>query len=559
MTGLVFLLKANNTNIQKSPILSVHVNILVIDALASNDGKRRFTRDAIGAGPRVIANVIEKHSLDYKIVRVEDLLEENNKDFLSRYSIFLISAMSVDEVAVLKVIEEIRKVNSCSKIILGGPIVESLDLVIRLGADIGVKKEGENILNSIIVHNFDFLKLYELSTKNKDTTKELFECEKKGTNYLFTNNSFTQEIFLQYPSSTQAIKHYKDLHYSKVYVEIVRGCSNHYRGSLVRKKQNCPNCGACEELDERLEVCPSNIPPGCGFCSVPSTFGTPRSKPIDLIEKEVKELFAYGVNRIVLSAPDFLDYCRTDGKLFNPNDPQVNLPKIEELLSTLTSLRDQGAEKRVIAIENVKPSLVTEEVASIIGKYLPLTTVSIGCETFDSVHSAEIGRPSDPFDALRAAKYFSNASIRPHIYLIHSLPGETVYSLDKTINVIKHKIGSEVEKITVYKYLPLPNSPFVEVNLHSPSERYLIKKKRDELKRAIIEFNTNRKQQMIGTEWEVIVAEQDSQRKNTYYSYPILGGPAITLKSDEVILNKTVKVKILDVISDRLVKGEIIS
>ena len=192
-----------------------------------------------------------------------------------------------------------------------------------------------------------------------------------------------------------------------------------------------------------------------------------------------------------------------------------------------------------------------------IGRYLPKTSISIGCETFDADLSNAIGRPSDPNNALNAAKLFRSSGIDPQIYLIHSLPGETVKSLELTKKIVETKIENFAEKITVYKYLPLPGSPFTETNVELPRKRHLLDTRREELKESIINFNLEKKKKMIGEDIVVIIAERDRVRENTYIGYPIFSGPAISVYSESEIVGKTFTVKVTKAISDKLLKGTI--
>ncbi|MCK4897113.1 MAG: hypothetical protein KAS47_09895, partial [Candidatus Heimdallarchaeota archaeon] len=88
------------------------MSILIIDALAANEGRRRFSRDAIGVGPRLLAGICLKNKIDSQIARVEDIIEEKTKSQIHDFETILISAMSVDKIAVERVLRKIRKENS---------------------------------------------------------------------------------------------------------------------------------------------------------------------------------------------------------------------------------------------------------------------------------------------------------------------------------------------------------------------------------------------------------------------------------------------------------------
>ncbi len=525
------------------------MNILIVDALAANEGRRKFSRDVIGVGPRLLAGICDKQDIYSRITRVEDLLEQENVASIQTSEFFFISAMTVDEIAVKKVVMKIREENNSAFIVLGGPITTNPEILQKLEINLAVYGEGEFIVNELMNNNFS---IESLSTIDNEIR------EIKGKYYVKRNDTPKINPFDIFTPSNNRVKDYPDHWFSKVYVETVRGCSNFYRGELVKQSRGCSECGNCEDIDEIITGdCPEDIPPGCGFCSVPSIFGPSRSRTIDSIVTEVGGLFKNGVRRIVLSAPGFLDFQRErkEDHIYSPTSPQVNLERIEELLSKLAKIRDSQANLCSISIENVKPSLVNIKATKIIGKYLPNTSISIGCETFDLAHSNKIGRPSSPTQALTAAKYFKEAGINPQIYLIHSLPGETIQSLDKTIEVVKGELADIAEKITVYKYLPLPNSPFTKTKVSQPIDRHLLQTRREELKKAIIDFNFRKKEEMLDSEIIVIAAENDRIRRNTYICYPINSGPAVSVESQENIIRKTLSVRVTKVISDKLVVG----
>jgi radical SAM superfamily enzyme YgiQ (UPF0313 family) len=531
------------------------MNAVILDALAANEGRRKFSRDAIGAGPRLLAGIFEKHKKDIKIQRIEDFLEEEatgSKD----NDLFLISAMSVDKIAVQKAVKRIRKNNPTSMIIIGGPILSERIIYKEISFDIGVIGEGERILEQLIKFDFDLDNFQEQEHSSN------FIIDKINNTLLCHSAKPTSfNIFDNYIPSTSLISNYPDFWFSKVYVELVRGCSNHYRGDLVRNAGGCSECGECDDPDMiTTGDCPEDIPAGCGFCSVSSIFGPPRSKKIELVADEVEQLFDQGVRRIVLSAPGFLDYFRggENQSIFSPTKPSVNYDKIEKLLQTLSEIRDKQKQICSISVENVKPSLVTEKVSKLIGDYLPQTSISIGCETFDISHSNIIGRPSEPNSALEAAKLFSNHGIFPQVYLIHSLPGETVKSLEITKEIVENQLYEYAEKITVYKYLSLPGSPFTVANVELPRKRHLLDIRREELKESIIEFNLEKKKEMIGKKMITIIAEKDKIRENTYIGYPIFSGPAISIYSEEQILGKTISLEIIGALSDKLLEGKVL-
>ena len=145
------------------------------------------------------------------------------------------------------------------------------------------------------------------------------------------------------------------------------------RARLALTEAECTGCGKCREggLEERY-YCPAGVPPGCGYCSVPSMFGPPKSRSVDGIVGEVGELISLGVRRIVLSAPDFLDYGRDllvePQPLTDPRHPEPNRSAIEDLLSWLKGLDAVAQGEVSIMIENIKGILATKE-----GSLIPMS------------------------------------------------------------------------------------------------------------------------------------------------------------------------------------------
>ncbi|MFW9923827.1 MAG: hypothetical protein ACFFDW_11130, partial [Candidatus Thorarchaeota archaeon] len=127
------------------------LRILVVDATGAEKGKRMFTRDAIGAGPRSVCGILEKVRVKSKIILAEEIL---TKGFPQNFNSLFISAMSMDKIAVSKII---RKWKEFSKgvVVLGGPITAEFNDIMEItGADIIVIGEGEQTIEDIIESGF---------------------------------------------------------------------------------------------------------------------------------------------------------------------------------------------------------------------------------------------------------------------------------------------------------------------------------------------------------------------------------------------------------------------
>ncbi|EHP88360.1 B12-binding domain-containing radical SAM protein [Methanotorris formicicus] len=512
---------------------------LIIDCLATVDGKKLLTRDVIGCGPRTVKGILKNEGIDAKIAPLEYFKVEDIKN----YDLLFISGMTVDFKGIKNLVDKInRKRNEDQKIIIGGPIANNLYILEEIEGDISIVGEGEITIRELIKKDFN-------AENVEGTTYYDYYKEELIINPL---RGIIKDMKLITPSTE--IEDYPNYFSGRVYVEVVRGCSNFKRALLL-----CDNkkCNLCENGTTR---CPLNINPGCGFCSVPSVFGYARSRDLEDILFEIEDLFKRGVKRVVLSAPDFLDYkrgnmlirenaeqseasyhfdetflkFRGDDILINPKEPHPNYEAIEELLSNLYDLKIKY--NASVSLENVKANLFDEKVAKIISKYLPNTPLYIGCETGDEVHSKLLGRPSLPEDVLKAVKIARKYSLRPQVYFIYGLPGQNMETAMNTINFMD-KIKNHIDKITVYKFKPLPMSAFENFNPIMDKSSMLIKEKAREINKYV-------KKKYLSKKVDVIVSERHFKNKKDAVGYMVNGGPMVVVKNGANFIGKTVKVKI---------------
>ncbi len=528
---------------------------LIVDALASGRGWRASARDAIGAGPRAIAGVLERHGLECRIARAEEALRERR--LLMNAGVILASAMTMDIEALRRLSYAVKLKSPETPMVAGGPAAsDPYALLSRTLFDIAVIGEGEKTLEELLS-----IGLSRGAIPDPDDLKSV-----RGLAYRWRGRVVVTEQrplmsggeLDSYRPSVRRVADYPHYFAARVYVEVVRGCSNFKRTSLkLRSGLECTGCNRCSSgsLAERLS-CPAGIRPGCGYCSVPSLHGPPRSRSIESITSEVRELIALGVHRIVLSAPDFLDYMREKlvepEPLTDPRSPEPNYSAIEELLASLRSIAEESG--AYIMVENIKPSLFTERAARILAEYLPGTPVHIGCETGDPAHSRMLGRPSAPSEALEAARRAARHGLRPYVYFIHGLPAQTRETVERTVELIEKLDEAGVEKVTVYRFKPLPMSAFE----HEPPGRPA---SRDPLSYRIVEaarqLNTRRKMRLVGKRMKVIVAEPHPRHRRYAYAYPLEDGPAVLLVDGAAMIASVVEAKVTRVLSDRLVEAEV--
>jgi radical SAM superfamily enzyme YgiQ (UPF0313 family) len=540
---------------------------LIVDALGSGGGIRFSSRDAVGCGPRTIAGVLDSCDANPTILTAEQFIKEPS--LADQYDLLFVSAMSIDREATEKVIGSWRHSHGSQPAVIGGPITSQPKAPLDSGFDVAIVGEGETSVSTLLKDGFSDGGL-ERSKKRIMLSGETYTGKFKDFSR-WAKERILQQVLAGrqkgldlYSPSFGCVNDYPGYQALRFYVEVARGCSNFRRTSIrLPDGRKCIECQKClsGEMAERV-VCPINIPPGCGFCSVPSLFGCTRSRAENAIVSEVKGLIRAGVRRLVLSASDFLDYQRDRidpaHPLTDPCYPPANTDRIESLLSKLVSIQQAlGISEKdyvYLAIENVKPCLFNDHVASIIANYLPESTIHIGCETGSEEHSSRLGRPSTPTQTLHAVRAAVRHGLRPYVYFIHGLPGQTAQTARETIAMMRRMVDAGAEKITLYKFKPLPFSAF---EIFPPAPPAKKNKESNKIERAARELNEASKNHMLGKSVDVIALEYANRGDSKgIITYPVKDGPVVILSEKNIKQGMRLKVKITEVLSDRLVKGE---
>jgi len=263
------------------------VRPLIVDALASGRGKRLATRDVIGAGPRAVAGVLEKAGLSPRVALAETVLEGGLE--LGTHDLLLVSGMTSDLTAVRRVVSMWRA-EADGPVLIGGPVASDPERALRkTRGDIAVIGEGELTLEELLEHGMARGQIpaeEDLSKIRGIAYPQDGEVRMKPLRPVMDRLTFER-----LEPSTRVIGDYP-LHLSaRVYVEVLRGCSNYHRARLALPEGACEGCGQCRggSLEDRY-YCPEGVPPGCGYCSVPSLFGPPKSRSVEKIAGEVEEL-----------------------------------------------------------------------------------------------------------------------------------------------------------------------------------------------------------------------------------------------------------------------------
>ncbi|MBN2229594.1 MAG: B12-binding domain-containing radical SAM protein [Candidatus Thorarchaeota archaeon] len=520
-------------------------SVLIIDALSAGSGKRTSSRDSIGCGPRSVAGIFEKHGFDCRIYRAEEILEK--KSIMRKFDHIAISSMTMDMPATRKIMNLWRSgARHSGRAIIGGPIASDSRVIIKLGADLLVIGEGEATLEELIERDYFHEKIELL-----DVLGIAFAINGRVAYTRPREFISSESLSSDFLPSTTRILDYKAYQASKVYVEVTRGCSNFRRTRLpLLNGSQCSECGNCDadEPETRLD-CPEDIPPGCGFCSVPGTWGPPRSRSAVSIVREIKELLDLGVHKIVLESPGFLDYFRGSEPLTDPCHPPANLSAIKDLLGQINNLPQVIDGTAHITIENMKACLFTDEVAQMLVESMMSSSPNIGLETGSEKHMHQIGKCGNPQDVLSAVKIASKYGMKPFVYFIYGLPGEDEDSVNDSITMMRQISEAGAERIILYGFRSLPGSAFENYPSSSTSNPLgaILRREADRINRV-------KKDDYIGKIVRGIAAEQSWVNRGYTMVYPLEEGPLMTVPggfSAGTLLN----IRITKVLSSGLLEG----
>jgi radical SAM superfamily enzyme YgiQ (UPF0313 family) len=460
--------------------------------------------------------------------------------------------MTGDLLAIQRTVRRWRR-GSGGPVLIGGPAASDPERALsKTGADVAVIGEAEETLAELLSNGLD-----ASDREGLEGVRGVAFRGREGVRVNPLRPVQGRDVFDRYRPSTRRIKDYP-LHYAaRVYVEAVRGCSNYHRARLGPLGGNCTYCERCTSagLEERYD-CPVGIPPGCGYCSVPSLYGPSKSRPAKTVLDEARWLLDQGVRRIVLSAPGFLDYGRDllvePEPLTDPRIPEPNYEALEELLSGLCALPGVAEGEASVMAENIKASLVTERAADVLGAYLGDTPINLGFETGSDAHSAALGRPDTPSETLTALRRLKKAGLRPYVYFIHGLPGQREEYVSETVQTMREAVRLGAERVILYRFTSLPMSAFAGCPSGPPAARDPQSRR---IWMAAREANRGRKEAMVGQRLRVVVAEPYDRDRRYMVAYPLRHGPVVLLEAAEGSEGEVLDVTVSEAASDRMVRA----
>jgi len=543
------------------------MRVLVVDANGYGSGRRTSTLDVIGVGPRLVVSLLRLLGVDHVELVTADKVIETKCKICTDFDAIAISFMVSDKEAARKIIKLWRKSYGKNRfVLLGGPGALDYKFLQELDYDVAILGEAEVPLASIKA-NYGSLETFldvirqtgsnaRISIPRGVIVKRVNEASAKYEIAPWTPKSLLDEVVPDIGS----VQSYDFYWARRVYVEVVRGCSNFYRPFYTPSRGECPRCMLCRRasLEDRLK-CPWNTPPGCGYCSVPLIHGPARSIGLQRIVYEIKRLIDLGVTRIVLSAPNFLDYGRDElvvpKPLTDPRAPTPNIRRIKELFDAVYGISEVADGLVSVSVENLEACLVNDEVADLLSEYLKGTVIYVGIESGSDRLLDTIGRPCLFHESVESIKKLVDRGIRVYVYLLHGLPGERPEDVEETVKAVDILRSIGVERIVLYRFTPLPRTAFEDASRPSAAVK-------DPIRRVLYDkvkaFNTESKHRILGRMLKAVVASRYRGFRQLI-AYPLTHGPVVIVEGSENLIGTVVMAKIVDIISDRLVRGEIVS
>lgn len=247
----------------------------------------------------------------------------------------------------------------------------------------------------------------------------------------------------------------------------------------------------------------------CGYCIIPQLRGPYKSRKIENIVKEAKELAAKGVNEIVLIAQDTTSYGKDIYKK----------PSLKELLTELNKIEDLSW----IRIMYAYPSMLDDELLKAINdlekvvKYIDIPLQHVSKNVLDLMDRPVMDN-RELINKIR--KYIPNAAIRTTF--IVGYPGETEENFEELCAFVKEM---KLDKVGVFEFSKEKNTKAYSLKPQVPAK---IKKQRHK-KLMEIQQNVSKEinEKLIGQNIDCIIeaiSETGEVVGRTYKDAPEVDG-----------------------------------
>ncbi len=272
---------------------------------------------------------------------------------------------------------------------------------LKMGFDVAIRGEGEETLIELL-QKID-------NNETFSTVKGIAFLDNKGE-YTYTGRRPPIDLD-KYPPF--AVKHNKF-----GYIEITRGC-----------------------------------PYFCYFCQTPYLFGGQiRHRSIEAICKYVKIMKNRNLTFLRFIAPSAFSYGSPDGK-------ELNIPKLEELLSNVSEIFNPGRIFVGSFPSEVRPEHVTEETIDLVLKYAHNDNLIIGAQSGSQRVLDLCHRGHTVEDVYNSVELTLKKGLNANVDFVFGLPEENEEDIELTIKVMSDlvKMGA---RIHAHTFMPLPMTPF---------------------------------------------------------------------------------------------------
>jgi len=191
----------------------------------------------------------------------------------------------------------------------------------------------------------------------------------------------------------------------------------------------------------------------CGFCQTPFMFKARfRHRSIENICHYVSVMKDHGLRDIRFITPSSLSYASSDAS--------VNLPKIEELLTSVRKIL--GTEGRIFwgtFPSEVRPEHVSREALVMVKKYVNNDNIIIGAQSGSQYVLDSCHRGHTVEDIISAVTISLDVGFIPNVDFIFGLPGERPSDVHASLHLMEQLVAMGA-RIHGHTFIPLPGTPF---------------------------------------------------------------------------------------------------
>jgi tRNA A37 methylthiotransferase MiaB len=155
-------------------------------------------------------------------------------------------------------------------------------------------------------------------------------------------------------------------------------------------------------------------------------------------------------------------------------------------------------------------------------------------------------------DVVRAVKVAKTHDMKPFVYLIYGLPGETAETTKQSVQMMRDVSEAGAERIILYGFRSLPGSAFANYPESSIKDEF-----GQILRQEAEKINRQKKDQYLDTVVRGIAAEPSRTHHGFTMVYPLEEGPLMTVPGG-FSAGTLVFVRVTEVLSSGLVAGNVV-